>query len=97
MQRIGVAGTDDDRCVGCLFLLEHADLDEIIKREHRYEVHEVHAYELPSEPAEGMILDARNSRDPVRAVVFVESTDERYHAKCDAEDLCQVLSVLLLN
>ena len=36
-----------------------------MKREHRYEVHEVDAYELPSEPAEGMILDARNSRDSV--------------------------------
>ena len=59
MQRVGkVAGTDDDRCVGCLFLLEPADLDEIIKREHRYEMHEVDAYELPSEPAERMILDA---------------------------------------
>ena len=46
--------------LGCLFELERADLDELMKREHRYEVHEVDAYELPSEPAEGMILDARN-------------------------------------
>ena len=65
-------------------------MDELIKREHRYEIYEVDAYELPSEPAEGMTLDARNSRDRVRVVVFVESTDERYHAKFDSEDLCQV-------
>ena len=58
-------GTDDDPCVGCLFELVRADLDELIKCEHRYEIYEVDAYELPSEPAEGIILDARNSRDPV--------------------------------
>ena len=64
-------------------------MDELIKREHQYEVYEVDAYELPYEPAEGMILDARNI-----PFAFVESTDERYHAKCDAENLCQVPSAL---
>jgi len=95
LQRLQIRqGTDDDPCVGCVFELELADLDELIKREHRYEIYEVDAYELPYEHAEGMIFHARNSRDPVRAVVFVESTDELYHAKCDAEDLCQVPSTL---
>jgi hypothetical protein len=95
LQRLQIRqGTDDDPCVGCLFELERSDLDELMKREHRYEVHEVDAYELPSEPAEGMILDARNSRDRVRVVVFVESTDERYHAKCDSDDLSSCWSAL---
>ena len=60
-------------CIGTVFEIEEADMVELKKREHRYDITEMNAF------------DDGNTDSVVRCLVFTESNDSTYKAKCDAE------------
>ena len=69
------------RILGCVFEIKNDDLDELIRREHRYNMMKLPCYEI-SDP-ETCVIPVE--QEPVWAIVFVASTDKEYIRKCEAE------------
>ena len=60
-------------CIGTLFDIEEKDLLELTRREHRYNMTEIQAFDGP------------NDSTSVTCIVFTASSDEEYKLKCQKE------------